>query len=86
MGALYQERLQNVGKYGYGIFSADVMYRFTDDKRIEAIASADKTQMSQFVGYEEERGKVVANTRAFVEGRPAANTLLCGDAGAGGGR
>ena len=83
MGALYQERLQNVSKYGYGIFSSDVMYRFTDDKRIEAIASADKTQMSQFVGYEEERGKVVANTRAFVEGRPAANTLLCGDAGAG---
>ena len=83
MGALYQERLQNVGKYGYGIFSSDVMYRFTDDKKIEAIASADKTQMSQFVGYEEERGKVVANTRAFVEGRPAANTLLCGDAGAG---
>ena len=83
MGALYQERLQNVGKYGYGIFSSDVMYRFTDDKKIEAIASADKIQISQFVGYEEERGKVVANTRAFVEGRPAANTLLCGDAGAG---
>ena len=25
----------------------------------------------------------MANTRAFVEGRPAANTLLCGDAGTG---
>ena len=39
--------------------------------------------MDTFIGYEEEREKVVANTRAFVEGRPAANTLLCGDAGTG---
>jgi predicted AAA+ superfamily ATPase len=39
--------------------------------------------MDSFVGYEEERSKVIANTRAFVEGRPAANTLLCGDAGTG---
>ena len=39
--------------------------------------------MDKFVGYESERGQVVANTEAFIEGRPAANTLLCGDAGTG---
>ena len=83
LGALYEERLKNITKWGYGIFSSFVMFRFTDDKRIEAIASADKTQLSQFIGYEEERGKVVKNTRAFIDGRPAANVLLCGDAGAG---
>ncbi|MBE7080049.1 MAG: ATP-binding protein [Clostridiales bacterium] len=83
MGALYAERLQNVDKYGYGIFSANVMFRLTDEREIEGIASADQIQLSQFVGYEEERAKVVDNTRAFIEGRPAANTLLCGDAGAG---
>lgn len=83
MGALYHERLQNIDKYGYGIFSYHTMFRFTDEKKIEAIASADKTQLSQFIGYEAERKQVVENTRAFVEGRPAANVLLCGDAGAG---
>ena len=83
LGALYEERLKNIAKCGYGIFSSSVMFRFTDEKQIEAIASADKTQLSQFVGYEEERGKVIENTRAFVDGRPAANVLLCGDAGAG---
>ncbi len=83
MDILYRERLQNIDKYGYGIFSYNVMFRFTDERNIEAIASADKTQLSQFIGYEEERGKVVENTKAFVEGRPAANVLLCGDAGAG---
>ncbi len=83
MGAFYQLRLQNLKKYGYGIFSSTGMFRLSDEQEIIPILSADKISMSQFIGYEEERGKVIANTRAFVEGRPAANALLCGDAGAG---
>ena len=83
MGAAYLQRLQNLDKFGYGIFSSNCMFRFSDGKTIEPIISADKTAFSQFIGYELEREKVVANTRAFLEGRPAANTLLCGDAGTG---
>ena len=83
MGAAYLERLQNLDKFGYGIFSSNCMFRFSDSKKVEPIVSADKTAFSQFIGYELEREKVVANTRAFLEGRPAANTLLCGDAGTG---
>lgn len=83
MGASYRKRLKNIDRYGYGIFTAHGMFRLTDDKRIEPIASADPIGMDSFVGYAEEREKVVANTRAFVEGRPAANVLLCGDAGTG---
>ena len=59
------------------------MFRLTDDRQIEAIASADKITLDKFVGYEEERRQVIDNTKAFLENRPAANTLLCGDAGAG---
>ena len=83
MGALYAERMKNLHRYGYGIFSSVCMFRLSDDKRIEPIVSADKISMAQFIGYEAEREKIVANTRAFVEGRPAANALLCGDAGTG---
>ncbi len=83
MVAFYRKRLKGLGKYGYGIFSSHGMFRLSDDKQIEAIVSADKIKMDSFVGYEQEREKVIANTRAFVEGRPAANTLLCGDAGTG---
>ncbi len=83
MVGFYRNRLENLGKYGYGIFSASGMFRLTDDKKIEAIVSADKISMEQFIGYEAEREKIVANTRAFVQGRPAANALLCGDAGTG---
>ena len=83
MGGVYDERLQNLHRYGYGIFSSRCMFRLSDEKEIEPIVSADKTSMAQFIGYEQERAKVVENTRAFLQGRPAANVLLCGDAGTG---
>ena len=81
--SLYKKRLRGIDKYGYGIFSSSGMFRLSDDKQIEPIVSADKISMDSFIGYEDERAKVVDNTKAFVEGRPAANTLLCGDAGTG---
>lgn len=81
--AAYKKRLRGIEKYGYGIFSSHGMFRLSDEKTIEPIVSADKIGMDTFIGYEAEREMVVANTRAFVEGRPAANTLLCGDAGTG---
>ena len=81
--ALYKQRLQNVGRVGYGIFSSNGMFRLTDEKRIEPIASADKTDVEQFIGYQAEREKVIENTRAFLSGKPAANVLLYGDAGTG---
>ncbi len=79
----YEARLRDVHKYGYGIFSSFCMFRLSDDKSIEPIVSADKTSVEKFVGYEYERELVIQNTVAFIEGRPAANTLLCGDAGTG---
>ncbi len=79
----YEARIRGIRRYGYGIFSSSPMFRLSDDCVIEAISSADKTSVDKFVGYAEERGKVIANTLAFVENRPAANALLCGDAGTG---
>ena len=82
-GAEYEVRVRDIDRYGYGIFAAYGMFRVSDDKQIEPIVSADKIGVESFVGYEQERAKVVENTLAFIEGRPAANTLLCGDAGTG---
>ncbi len=83
MPTAYARRLKNIHKHGYGVFSAHGMFRMADNKEIEPIVSADPIDMTKFIGYEEERGQVVANTRAFVEGRSPANVLLCGDAGTG---
>lgn len=80
---LYEERIAEIHKFGYGIFASAGMFRLADSGEIETIVSADKISLSDFVGYEEERGLVYANTEAFVAGRPAANTLLSGDAGTG---
>lgn len=79
----YEERILGVERYGYGIFSSHCMFRFSDNKEIVPIASPDKTTLGKFVGYADERERVIANTVAFIQGRPAANTLLCGDAGTG---
>ena len=79
----YSRRTSEIGRYGYGIFSGVGMFRINDSGEIEPIVSADKIGMEGFVGYDEERNKIVKNTEAFVLGRPAANALLCGDAGTG---
>ncbi len=81
--ASFMERASKIERFGYGIFTSHSMFRLSDDHRIEPIVSADRVSISHFVGYERERAEVMENTRAFLEGRPAANTLLCGDAGTG---
>lgn len=79
----YEARIRDIDKHGYGIFSSHPMFRLNGERELVPIISADKTTLDKFVGYENERGRVIKNTLSFVEGRPAANVLLCGDAGAG---
>lgn len=78
----YNQRLLYLGRYGYGIFSTAAMFRI-DGTEIVPVESADEITLDRFVGYEAERQKVLQNTIALLEGRPAANVLLCGDAGTG---
>ena len=83
LATLYEERMKDIKKYGYGIFSSHPMFRLNSERELVPIVSADKTTMDKFVGYADERERVILNTRAFIEGRHAANALLCGDAGTG---
>ena len=83
IAGLYKERLQSIEKYGYGIFASNCMFSSTDSGEIVPIESADKTTIDNFIGYKEERQRVLDNTIAFLENRPAANILLYGDAGTG---
>ncbi len=79
----YSERLANIGRYGYGVFSGAKMFRVEEDGEIVPVAAADDISEDKFIGYDEERKKVFDNTRALMEGRKAANVLLFGDAGTG---
>lgn len=78
----YAERMKNIHRWGYGIFASAKMFRVTDND-IVPVEAADNISLDSFVGYEEERRQVFENTKSLIEGRPAANALLCGDAGTG---
>jgi predicted AAA+ superfamily ATPase len=81
--AEYEDRLANVAKHGYGIFAGAGMLRLDDEGNIVPVESPDAITLDSFIGYEYERGRVLSNTKALLEGRPAANMLLYGDAGTG---
>ena len=82
-GAEYAQRLANVSRYGWGVFARAGMLRVDPDGNICPVESPDTISLDKFIGYEEERGRVVENTKALLAGRPAANILLYGDAGTG---
>lgn len=79
----YYKRLKDIDKHGYGIFASKCMFRLTENNVIEPVASADKQSLTDFVGYEEERGKIIKNTEDFLNNKPCLNALLYGDAGTG---
>ncbi len=79
---IYLDRVQNISRYGYGVFASAGMFR-VENGEIIPVEAADTISLDTFIGYEEERQKIIDNTQALVDGRPALNALLCGDAGTG---
>ncbi len=79
---LYNQRIENISKFGYGIFATAKMFKVLDEQVIP-IKSADEISVDSFVGYKEQRKQIFDNTKALCEGKPAANILLYGDAGTG---
>ncbi len=79
---LYYERCEKVSCLGYGVFASYPMFRVLDGKIIP-VETSDNISVGGFVGYEKERQAVIDNTLCLVEGGPAANVLLYGDAGTG---
>lgn len=81
--ALYHERVAEIHRHGYGIFAGYTMFQVSGEGKIIPVRSADQTKMSDLTGYDSERKRVADNTKALLQGLPAANVLLCGDAGTG---
>jgi len=79
----YLLRAQNVGKYGYGIYATHPMFYVGEDGAIVPVQHPDQTKLSDLVDYERERKIILENTHALLDGKPAANILLTGDAGTG---
>ncbi len=80
--AEYKSRLADLHRTGYGIFARYKVFT-VEDCQLMPVRHPDPQKLSELPGYEAERAKVIANTKALLEGRPANNVLLYGDAGTG---
>lgn len=78
----YHQRLAHVGSKGYGIFARYHMFT-VENGQLVPVKHPDPQQLEELPGYEQEREKVIANTKALLAGKPANNVLLYGDAGTG---
>ncbi len=78
----YHKALADLPKRGYGIYAKYHVFTVADGT-VVPVRHPDPQKLSQLSGYERERGLVTANTLALLEGRPASNVLLYGDAGTG---
>ena len=80
--AAYAQRMSEVGKKGYGMFAKHHVFT-VENGQLVPVKYPDPQRLSELPGYEKEREKVIANTKALLVGMPANNVLLYGDAGTG---
>ena len=72
--------------YGVGMFGLNKAFRIRhleDGVEFIPINNTEQVLLSDLVGYEIQKKKLVDNTEAFVKGLPANNVLLFGDSGTG---
>ena len=82
LAAAYAQRMSEVGKKGYGMFAKHHVFT-VENGQLVPVKYPDPQRLSELPGYEKEREKVIANTKALLAGMPANNVLLYGDAGTG---
>ncbi len=94
----FREVTQFYADYGVGMFGLNKAFRIRpvagavmdEDNTSPAgtvdiypINNTENVMLDDLVGYEIQKRKLIENTEAFVEGRPANNCLLFGDSGTG---
>lgn len=79
----YRERCQNIDRFGYGMYARHRMFYIDTQGHIVPVRDPDGVRLSSLVDYEREKQIVMDNTIALLQGKPAANILLSGDAGTG---
>lgn len=83
MAALYKTRLEESPRCGYGVFASWHMFTVGEGTALLPVKNPDPQRLAELTGYEAERQQILLNTRALLQGLPANNVLLYGDAGTG---
>ena len=79
----YHQRCANIHRFGFGLYAKHIMFYIGEGNRIVPVINPDQTRLSSLVDYKREQQIILDNTVALLEGKPAANILLTGDAGTG---
>lgn len=82
LAAEYKKRIADIGLHGYGKFAQNRMFILRNGE-IVPVKHPDPQRLDHLYGYESERKSVIDNTLALLDGKPAQNVLLYGDAGTG---
>ena len=73
--------------YGVGKLGLNKAFRIAQAQQGEPelvpISNTEQITFADLIGYEDQKQRLLENTEAFVEGRPANNVLLFGDSGTG---
>jgi len=87
--SLYFDRLENIQKYGFGIWAKYRMFQMkliSDSENgyfLKPVSSPDSISLKELIGYDLQRKQVIENTEALLNGLKASNILLYGSAGTG---
>ena len=79
----YNHRCTNIHRYGYGMYARHHMFYVDEEGAITPVHFPDRVSLSDLIHYQKEQQMILDNTNALLEGKPAANILLTGDAGTG---
>ena len=80
---VYRERMEQLSSHGFGIFARCHVFTLDEQGRLIPVTHPDPQTLVSLTGYEPQRQKLLVNTQALVDGLPANNILLYGDAGTG---
>ena len=80
---VYRRMLERSPQSGFGIFAQYHVFSVSPQGLLVPVEHPDPQQLSELYGYEAEREKLIKNTQALLQGLPANNVLLYGDAGTG---
>lgn len=79
----YAARCARSSTEGWGDFARYGVFTVAENGSIAPVSNPDGQSLGELYGYENEREKLLSNTLALLNGKPANNVLLYGDAGTG---
>ena len=75
--------LEHYRKWGSGLMARYTAFRVGNHGELKEIVDFPSYDWDDLLGYEDQKFKLISNTRSFIEGKPANNVLLTGARGTG---